>query len=169
MTLDLYQDLSAVLEKGLVGINEWAMNEMKSTSWPLLIAPHSQATSQTAGAALVQEDPGWRSDLGGDHWREVIFFVSLFFVFSKTDSGPYVKASHETSCALTELLPIQFRRNRKAGTLLSHRHRSENKRASLAVITMWTSEWQEQSSLVHRPSASLDSKSCHQISYHSLP
>lgn len=97
------------------------------------------------------------------------FFVSLFFVFSKTDSGPYVKASHETSCALTELLPIQFRRNKKAGTLLSHRRRSENKRASLAVITMWTSEWQEQSSLVHRPSASLDSKSCHQISYHSLP
>lgn len=63
MTLDLYQALSAALEKGLVGINEWAMNEMKSTSWPLLIAPHSQ----TAGAALVQEDPGWRSDLGGDH------------------------------------------------------------------------------------------------------
>lgn len=67
MTLDLYQALSAALEKGLVGISEWAMNEMKSTSWSLLIAPHSQATSQTAGAALVQEDPGWRSDLGGDH------------------------------------------------------------------------------------------------------
>lgn len=58
MTLDLYQALSAALEKGLVGINEWAMNEMKSPSWPLLIAPHSQATSQTAGVALVQKIQG---------------------------------------------------------------------------------------------------------------
>lgn len=61
MTLDLYQALSTALERGLVDISEWVMNEMKSTSWHLLITPQLQATSQTAGAAVIQEDAGWRS------------------------------------------------------------------------------------------------------------
>lgn len=89
------------------GRHQWMGHEWNEvTIMALTHSPSFTSHLSNCRSCFGPEDPGWRSDLGGDHWREVIFFVSLFFVFSKTDSGPYVKASHETSCALTKLLPI---------------------------------------------------------------
>lgn len=77
-----------------------------------------------------------------------------------TDSGPWVKASHETPSALIELLSFPFRRNKKAGTVLSY-CLGEQESTVHCDTCVDLRVRRRMSSLSHRLPASLDSKSAY--------